>query len=893
MASSSCRLLQLRQARTLVEAVTDENISLIICLLEEDGAAPNLILPSEGVSPFHLAVGSESRHALHMTLLFLEHGGDPNVRSTEGLTPVHVAASWGRFQALEVLLRNGGDPSLQDEDGNTASSMARTNGHWDCINLLESWLVDLEEDEEEEEEEEEALVDTRRMRETLEMAPSWQTLSRENNTSGLGPYNENDRQSFSREDSTRGCTIETTPRQPSPTSRSNQEAFNFTKDATWSPCSVTSSIISSTDGDTMTKSCLNDLDTVRDEDNVDWEITFPKHETALTDTLTSSYVENTLDRALESFSICNYSLTSRNSLSPSGKSSSIKQGVQSECLSNVSKVDVARESPYRSDCNDNCLCDDGSPQEKAIDREANIDCNDSNDLSDSNAENDNNASWGDGMHGGIGLDVTSPDHTVFFPKAKARDRRKTMAASLHRPLPHLSQLEDDYEEESCDSDSSSGPEDVIDDEEFQQSDDPQVAERSEQEAAGYLCAESGEVPTALDPTPTTESTVSGREISVSPLPEDNSGPSEETHPESSDSSAMSFHTALGPERNPQESAQPLASSHAVYRDRKSGVSLIEQHFPPALGSDSSLLDFSIISDQTVVYDWTSFQSESLDSDQPERLVVPPELVKLSNAEILAKLKELGEDTGPVTATTRSVYLNLLARLLKDDGSSAAERSSRKQGQGKNDFHYELAGVLNGTTPILDRCGMEMQMVSQFQKPDPKRKWREGKLKSSFNYLLLDPRVSRDLPSRYPKLTLLETFTTFVSAIFYVGKGKRSRPYAHFEEALHHKNKTMAKKPGKKVLHILDIWSGGMGVISLHIFQNVIPVEAYTREACMIDALGLTRLTNAKRGDYYGVSHSWTGSKKRQVGVHLLHKACQIFLMEGERQIRQSDIVSGQ
>ena len=40
---------------------------------------------------------------------------------------------------------------------------------------------------------------------------------------------------------------------------------------------------------------------------------------------------------------------------------------------------------------------------------------------------------------------------------------------------------------------------------------------------------------------------------------------------------------------------------------------------------------------------------------------------------------------------------------------------------------------------------------------------------------------------------METFKTFVSAIFYVGKGKRSRPYAHFEEALDHQKKTKAKK----------------------------------------------------------------------------------------------------
>ena len=30
---------------------------------------------------------------------------------------------------------------------------------------------------------------------------------------------------------------------------------------------------------------------------------------------------------------------------------------------------------------------------------------------------------------------------------------------------------------------------------------------------------------------------------------------------------------------------------------------------------------------------------------------------------------------------------------------------------------------------------------------------------------------------------LEAFGTFVRAVFYIGKGKRSRPYAHFKEAI--------------------------------------------------------------------------------------------------------------
>lgn len=37
--------------------------------------------------------------------------------------------------------------------------------------------------------------------------------------------------------------------------------------------------------------------------------------------------------------------------------------------------------------------------------------------------------------------------------------------------------------------------------------------------------------------------------------------------------------------------------------------------------------------------------------------------------------------------------------------------------------------------------------------------------------------------------------------------------------------------------ILDIWASGHGVVSLHCFQHVIAVEAYTREACLVDALG--------------------------------------------------------
>lgn len=55
--------------------------------------------------------------------------------------------------------------------------------------------------------------------------------------------------------------------------------------------------------------------------------------------------------------------------------------------------------------------------------------------------------------------------------------------------------------------------------------------------------------------------------------------------------------------------------------------------------------------------------------------------------------------------------------------------------------------------------------------NPNKKFREGPLKASFTYLLLDPRITSDLPARASKQNIHETWKTFVSSIFYVGKGK--------------------------------------------------------------------------------------------------------------------------
>lgn len=198
---------------------------------------------------------------------------------------------------------------------------------------------------------------------------------------------------------------------------------------------------------------------------------------------------------------------------------------------------------------------------------------------------------------------------------------------------------------------------------------------------------------------------------------------------------------------------------------------------------------------------------------------------------------------------------------------------------------------NWSSDLTIYKSLETVLVDQFSNPDPTKRWREGLTKASFTYLLLDPRITDNLPGRADKLQIEDSWKTFLSAIFYVGKGKRSRPYSHLYEAVTHWNNAASatKKSNKKLDYILSIWGDQFGVICLHIFQNVIPVEAYTREASMINALRLQNLCNSKSGDFYGISATWPEKQKRLLGVYLLYRAMLIFLNEGERQLRPDDI----
>uniref|UniRef100_A0A8V5GNX6 Uncharacterized protein n=1 Tax=Melopsittacus undulatus TaxID=13146 RepID=A0A8V5GNX6_MELUD len=251
---------------------------------------------------------------------------------------------------------------------------------------------------------------------------------------------------------------------------------------------------------------------------------------------------------------------------------------------------------------------------------------------------------------------------------------------------------------------------------------------------------------------------------------------------------------------------------------------------------------------------------------------------LSDEELRRQLRALGDEPGPITVLTRQLYLRRLEELAPCAIGAASGHSP------------ELAAALQ--SGLIPDCSQdELVLRQEFDRPDRSRHWRQGLVKSSFNYLLLDPRTTQNLPLRSHHLSPAECFRTFIQAIFYVGKGTRTRPYSHLSEALgQHRAGTQRGCP--KVRRILEIWASGHGVVSVHCFQSTVPAEAYTREGCLVEALGLHTITNQRKGLCYGAVARWPAVRRRRLGVHMLHRAMSIFLAEGERQLRPVDIQGG-
>ncbi|VDM07747.1 unnamed protein product [Wuchereria bancrofti] len=229
----------------------------------------------------------------------------------------------------------------------------------------------------------------------------------------------------------------------------------------------------------------------------------------------------------------------------------------------------------------------------------------------------------------------------------------------------------------------------------------------------------------------------------------------------------------------------------------------------------------------------------------------------------------GECIGPLLETTRPAYELKLARLIANLPSSAP----------KLKYSWALERWIAGQ-PFSEGSKLDQILIGSFAESE---QWRGGNRPTSFCYILIDPSII-SLPSNSC------TMQQFVDSIFYIGKGKRSRPFQHLVDAVRAKGFGVGVlSKSKKLQKIVDLWDAGHGVVSLHIFQNTIPTEAFTREAAMIDAIGLRNLTNVRRGDYYGPAKNWTTKEKTIYGSYLLFNALSIFHVEGCREIYEDDV----
>ncbi|KAF2351472.1 Ankyrin repeat-containing domain [Trinorchestia longiramus] len=347
----------------------------------------------------------------------------------------------------------------------------------------------------------------------------------------------------------------------------------------------------------------------------------------------------------------------------------------------------------------------------------------------------------------------------------------------------------------------------------------------------------------------------------------------------------------------------------IYEDKPSNVTLIERRGPKVSccsggcrsqcsGALSKCMDFSqsqLFSRALTVLDerhQTTDAGENPDSSALTTL--PPSIVELSAEALGQQLVTAGSPvSGPITASTARSYGRLLHRLRRDEKQQVAHGGAPAPPSYPRELKQALCKPQ--CVPWQRYVKLEEIMSSSFTRPRLVDYWRGGTARVCFNYLLLDPSVTCDLPLRVCSLSPVELLRIFVSGIFYVGKGTRSRPYAHLYEALKLYNATQqkddcnAQRGSAQAERIAALWRAGYGVVSLHLYHHSISAEAHTREAAIIDAIGVTQLCNKVRGTYYGPAYSFKPHERRCLGVLLLHRALVLFLCEGERLIRPPDL----
>ncbi|XP_054159583.1 putative uncharacterized protein DDB_G0282499 [Oppia nitens] len=259
---------------------------------------------------------------------------------------------------------------------------------------------------------------------------------------------------------------------------------------------------------------------------------------------------------------------------------------------------------------------------------------------------------------------------------------------------------------------------------------------------------------------------------------------------------------------------------------------------------------------------------------------------MNNTQIVDELRTMGDSPGPVVKSTKKFYIKRLLKMRKGKVCSPS-----KTVLALPNHCYELNRLVDETFPNDEAERLEQQLIKHFKSDQTKQIY--------FNYLLMDPEITENIPLEV-KLRCgsnsvgyfdKNLFIKFINSIFYVGKGQGNRVYEHFYESIksngNNNNNNRRNKLSPKNDKILDIWRNGKGVVSLHCFHDITSDEAFARESMIIDAIGLRNLTNQISGQKrHSMTKKWNDRKRKIFGSYLLFKAYHIYLVTGERQIRQ-------
>ncbi|HEY1904270.1 MAG TPA: ankyrin repeat domain-containing protein [Terracidiphilus sp.] len=106
------------------------------------------LLMAGGASVDAVSRNPQQNHPLHAALalgknvatikLLLEHGASVNAMQAGGFTPIFSAATAGRQDLAEMLLRHGADPYQCSDLGKTPADFARERGHAELAAWLEA-----------------------------------------------------------------------------------------------------------------------------------------------------------------------------------------------------------------------------------------------------------------------------------------------------------------------------------------------------------------------------------------------------------------------------------------------------------------------------------------------------------------------------------------------------------------------------------------------------------------------------------------------------------------------------------------------------------------------------------------------------------------------------------